>query len=75
MVLRLANHPIDTHAFFSGLTIKQLRSTIQSALVVAETKSHPVVLQDQVPQLAVEMHGYAKALALAPSLSFWFVCP
>jgi len=63
----------DTHAFFSGLTIEQARSTILSGLVVAETELPSVVLEEHVPQLAIEMHGYAKALALVPSLSIWFV--
>ena len=39
-----------------------------SGLVVAEAKSPCVVLKKQVYQAVVEMYGYAKALALAPSL-------
>jgi len=69
MVLRLANYLIDTHAFSSGLTIEQLCSTIHSGIVVAETKSPYMVLRDDVPQLALQMHGYAKAPGLASSLS------
>lgn len=67
-----ANYPIETHAFFSGLTIEKLRSTILSGLVVAETKSHYMKLKDDIPQVILEMHGYAEALELAPSLPIWF---
>jgi len=62
MVLHLANYPIDTHSFFSGLTIEQIRSTIKSGLVVAETELPFEALMDDVPQLVLQMHGYAKAL-------------
>ena len=41
--------------------------------MVAETKLPQAIINQDVPQLVVEMHYYAMALALALSLSIWFV--
>ena len=57
------NYPIDA--------IDRLKPIMLSGFVVAEVKS-PCNLSTHVPQTAVEMYGYAKALALAPSLPVCF---
>jgi len=69
MVLCLANYPIGTRTFFSDFTVEQLSSTIHSGIVVAENKSSHMVIEENVPHLVHQMHGFAKALGLVSSLS------